>query len=61
LEEIVIDAQDKERIMPVTIKVKYLHWKSFSVPLEFDSESNLQMGDEWQINQPFDKRYYRRI
>jgi DNA-binding CsgD family transcriptional regulator len=40
--------------MPVTVKAEDLHWRSVSVSFEFDAGDNPQMGDKWQINQPFE-------
>lgn len=41
-------------ILPVTVKVEDLHWSSLSVPFEFDAGDHPQVGDEWQVNQPFE-------
>ena len=40
--------------LPVTVNVRDLHWKSISMPFEFDAGVNPQPGDEYQVNQPFE-------
>ena len=40
--------------LPVTVNVRDLHWKSISMPFEFDTGVNPQPGDEYPVNQPFE-------
>jgi DNA-binding CsgD family transcriptional regulator len=41
-------------VLPVTVKVEDVHWSSLSVPFEFDAGDQPQVGDAWQVNQPFE-------
>jgi len=39
---------------PITVKAADIHWRSVSVPFEFDAGNNPKLGDEWQVNKSFD-------
>jgi hypothetical protein len=41
-------------VPPLTIKCSVLKWVSFPVRFEFDAGENPQLGEEWQLNQPFE-------